>query len=214
MKFRKLIFKSCVEAAMKVMISSILVFISLSVSARGQAGAGLAQVTLYSVQGHNQDFTRSSVNFESGERGFRGTVAGFDLIYGNMTINYGKDWYRDWLVVRDSRSIVCDLGEKKWGDFRQTPSFPWKNWRIPLPLNSPMVFDASAGKKVDTPNGKESVTPHRQSVMVRVGHMYLMRVNRGRGETYVMFRVESLTPGDNCVLAWKKVPPPEDDVEK
>ena len=199
---------------MKVLILLIVVLISLSVSASAQARAELAEVTLYSVQGHNQDFTRSSVNFESGERGFGGTVAGFDLIYGNMTMNYGNDWYRDWLVVRDPRSIVCDLGEKNWGDFRRTPTFPWKNWRIPLPLNSPMVFDASAGKQVDTPDAKKSVTPHRQSVMVRAGHMYLMRVMRERSETYVMFRVESLTPGDNCVLSWKKVPPPEDDVEK
>jgi hypothetical protein len=80
---------------MKVLMLSIVVLISLSVLARGQAGAELAQVTLYSVQGHNQDFTRSSVNFESGERGFRGTISSFDLIYGNMTINYGSDWYRD-----------------------------------------------------------------------------------------------------------------------
>jgi hypothetical protein len=196
------------------LVLSIIVLISLSVSAGGQAGAELAQVTLYSGLGHNHDFTRSSLNFESGERGYRETVSGFDLIYGNLSINYGSDWYRDWLVVLNPRSIVCDLGEKKWGDFRQTPSFPWKNWRVPLPLNSPMVFDASAGKKVDTPNGKQSVTPHRQSVMVRAGHMYLMRVMRGRSETYVMFRVESLTSGDNCVLSWKKVPPPEDDVEK
>jgi len=201
---------------MKVMILSIVVFISLSISARGQAGAELAQVTLYSVQGYGHDFTRSSVNFESGERGFPETVSGsgFDLTYGNLAIAYGRDTYRDWLVVRDSRSIVCDLGEKKWGDFQQTPTFPWKNWRVPLPLNSPMVVNASADKKVDTPDGKKSVSPHRQSVIVRVGHMYLMRVMKGRSEIYVMFRVESLTPGDNCVLSWKRVTPPEDEVEK
>ena len=195
---------------MKVMIFSIVVFISLSISARGQAGPELAQVTLYSVLGRDHDFTRSSVNFESGKRGFQGTGSGFDLTYGNLAIND----VRDWLTVRDPRSIVCDLGEKKWGDFQRTPTFPWKNWRIPLPLNSPMVFNASAGKEVDTPDGKKSVSPHRQSVMVRVGHMYLMRVRQGRSEIYVMFRVESLTSGDNCVLSWKKVTPPEDDLEK
>lgn len=196
------------------MIFSLVVFFSLTVSASGQAGAELAEITLYSVVGHNNDFTRSSVNFESGERGFRETEPGFDLTYGNLAINDGRDWYRDWLVVRDPRSIVCDLGVKKWGDFQRTPSFPWKNWRVPLPLKSPMVFSASAGKKVDTPNGKESVSPHRQSVLAKVGHMYLMRVMRGSSETYVMFRVESLTPGDTCVLSWKKVPAPDDDVEK
>jgi hypothetical protein len=199
---------------MKVMVFSIVVFFSLSISARGQAGAELAEVTLYSVIGHDHDFTRSSVNFESGERGFQGTGSDFDLTYGNLTINYGRDGYRDWFVVRDPRSIVCDLGEKKWGNFQRTPAFPWKNWRIPLPLNSPIVVNASAGKKVDTPDGKESVSPHRQSVLVKVGHMYLMRVMKGRSKIYVMFRVESLTPGDNCVLSWKKVAPPEDDVEK
>ena len=119
---------------MKVMIFSIVAFMSLSISARGQAGAELARVTLYSV-GHNHDFTRSSVNFESGERGFQGAGSNFDLSYGNLKINYGRDWYRDWLVVRDPRSIVCDLGEKNWADFQRTPTFPWKNWRIPLPLN-------------------------------------------------------------------------------
>jgi hypothetical protein len=199
---------------MKVMILSIVVVISLSVSAGGQTGAELAEVTLYSVIGYDNDFTRSSVNFESGERGFLGPPSDFDLTYGSVAINDGRDWYRDWLVVRDPRSIVCDLGEKNWGDFRQTPSFPWKNWRIPLPLNSPMVFNASAGKKVDTPAGKEAVSPHRQSVMAKVGHMYLMRTMRGKSKTYVMFRVESLTAGDNCVLSWKKVTAPEDEVEK
>jgi len=38
--------------------------------------------------------------------------------------------------------------------------------------------------------------------------MYLARLLKRSGVLYVMFRVESLKPGDNCVLSWKRVPPP------
>jgi len=44
--------------------------------------------------------------------------------------------------------------------------------------------------------------------------MYLMKVMRERKTIYVMFRVDSLSKEDNCVLSWKRVPPPPEDFEK
>ncbi len=219
---------------MKIMLLSMVALISISVaaagqtvaaagptgSAGGQGNAELAQVALYSVQGHNGDWTRSSISFETGERGFRGRSSPeYDMTYGNMSTSTGGKggvWFRDWLSVRDPRSIILDLGEKKWEDFRQTPFFPKsQKWRQPLPLNSPMVVNTSAGREIDAPDASKAVSPHRQFVLARLGHMYLMKVMKGRNATYVVFRVDRLSPGDTCLLSWKKVPPPpDDDVEK
>ena len=181
---------------------ALVTLVALSVIADGQNGAALTQVTLYSY--HRYLDSRSSVNFDSGARGFKsGQSADFDLTYGTLTVNNDNDWFE----VRDARSMIVDLGAKQWGDFRETPSFfHGKKPRKPLPLSAPKVVDASAGSK--------EVSPYQQFVRVRVGHMYLMKVTRARTKIYVMFRVDNLTQKDNCLLSWKKVPPPAEDVEK
>jgi hypothetical protein len=40
------------------------------------------------------------------------------------------------------------------------------------------------------------------------GHMYVLRVVDDVEDFYVLFRVESLVRGDNCTIAWKRVPAP------
>ena len=185
------------------LILALGALVALSVTAGGQDVATLNQVTLYSKMGHN-DWSRTSINFESGERGSpNGRTANYDLTYGNLAVNYDADWFE----VRDPRSMIIDLGAKQWGDFKETPSFSkGKKPRKPLPLSRPKVLDASAGVKEHS--------PYQQFVRVEAGHMYLMKVMRERKTFYVMFRVDSLSRVDNCVLSWKKVPPPRDDFEK
>src|ERR1700738_3238968 len=182
---------------------ALIALIALSVVADGQNGAALPQLTLYSFHAYN-DTSRSSVNFDTGVRGFTvGHSADVDLAYGTLTVNNDNDWFE----VRDARSMIVDLGAKQWEDFRETPAFfHGKKPRKPLPLDAPKVVENSAGSK--------EVSPYQQFVRVRVGHMYLMKVTRGRKKIYVMFRVDSLTQKDNCVLSWKKVPPPTEDLEK
>jgi hypothetical protein len=160
----------------------------------------LQQITLYSKISY-RDSTRSMVNFESAKRGTErwDQMLDFDLIFGNLAVNYNSDWFE----VSDPRSVIIDLGKKQWADIKKTPSLPpiKKPYR-PLPLDAPKVL----GGSVDS--------PHRQFAQVKANHMYLMKVIRGRTKTYVMFRVDKLITQDNCVLSWKKVPPPADDIEK
>ena len=188
---------------MSTSIRVLALFGSLVFTAHGQDVPTLNQVTLYSQRSY-RDWSRTSVNFDTGERGSAsGRLAGFDLTYGNLAVNNDGDWFE----VRDPRSMIIDLGAKQWEDFKETPSFfKGKKPRKPLPLSKPKVVDASADSK--------EISPYQQFVHVKAGHMYLMKVVRERKTTYIMFRIDSLTKEDNCVLSWKKVPPPVDEMEK
>ena len=184
------------------LILSLGIVVALSITADGQDVATLTQVTLYSKMGHN-DWSRTSINFDSGERGSPSRTAKYDLTYGNLIVNN----YPDWFEVRDPRSMIIDLGAKQWGDFKETPPFfKGKKPRRPLPLSRPKVVDGSAGST--------EISPFQQFVRVQAGHMYLMKVMRERKTIYIMFRVDSLSKEDNCVLSWKRVPPPHEDFEK
>ena len=182
-----------------VCVNSITCFVQSGATRRRfERMQQLNQVTLYSQRSH-RDWSRASVNFETGERG----SSRFDLTYGNLAVNHDGNWFE----VRDARSMIIDLGAKQWGDFKETPSFfKGKKPRKPLPLSRPKVVDASADSK--------EISPYQQFVRVKAGHMYLMKVMKERKTTYIMFRVDSLIKEDNCVLSWKKVPPPVDEMEK
>jgi len=182
----------------------LVALIGLSVAADAQTGTALNQITLYSYRVY-RDPGGASVNFESGARGLpTEQCADSDINYGNLMVN--KD--NDWLQVCNPRSRIVDLGRKQWGDFKETPSsFKDKKPRKPLPLNAPYAIDASGVSK--------EVSPFQQFARVRAGHMYLIRVARGRNSIYVMFRVDRLIKNDNCLLSWKRVTPPaEEDLEK
>lgn len=186
------------------LVFALGVFIALSVSAVSQDAPTLNQITLYSKMVH-RDWSRSAVNFESGERGSpTADTSGFDLIYGTLAVNHDGNWFE----VIDGRSMIIDLGKKKWADFKQTPSFPKsKKPQKPRPLTGDV-------KEIDVSGGSKEVSPYQQYVYVKAGHMYLMKVVRDRKKTYVLFRVDILNSEDNCVLSWKKVAPPPDDIEK
>jgi len=197
---------------MKTKLASLLILILACVPIATQTGAGLSQVTLYyySPQDAQADRSRSAINFETGKRGLLPVerLADFDLMYGGLTIGRDGKTFSDWLRVTDARSMIVELGAKKWQDFKETPPFPQpKKPRPPQPLsNRFMVVDASAGST--------DVSPYRQMVEVKPGYMYFVRILRGQKVSYTMFRVESLASKDNCVLTWKNVTPPNVDNEK
>jgi hypothetical protein len=178
-----------------------------------QTETGLSQVTLYwfspsqnSIDSEKVDRSRSSINFETGERG--SDRSGFDLRYGGMIIGApakpgeASKFLTDWLGVLDCRSMIVDLGTKQWGDFKETPPFPKpKTLEPPRPMGRPIcAVNASAGRT--------DFSPYRQYVQVDPGHVYLVRLWHRNKVSYVMFRVESFVARDNCVLSWKRVKPP------
>lgn len=194
----------------RILISLVITLTSWS-SIAGQTDAGLREVTLYwfsfgRITPVKPDKTRSSINFDTGERG--GDRAGFDLRYGGMVIGTPTKpgevsrILPDWLGVLDCRNMIVDLGAKQWQDFKETPPFPQpKKLERPRSLGQPECA-------VDTSAGRTDFSPYRQHVVPEPGHMYLMRILRSSKVSYVMFRVESLESRDNCVLTWKLVKPP------
>ena len=151
------------------------------------------------------DSSRAGVNFETGLRGdflHGNNTSDFDLGYGGMECEKDGKIYPDWLRVIDTRSMVVDLGSKRWEDFAQTPPFPMpKKPQRPLPLTGrPLVIELSAGSK--------DISPYRQLVECKSGHMYLMRLVRDRRAIYAMFRVDSATTRESCAISWKLVRPP------
>jgi hypothetical protein len=43
-----------------------------------------------------------------------------------------------------------------------------------------------------------------------VGHMYVIHVVSPGADFYALYRVESLSSGDNCTISWKLIPTPQD----
>ena len=196
---------------MRTKLLTLVLVLSSFVTVAAQTSAELQQVTLhyYSLQRH--ETARSYVNFETGNRGhLRGELPeAFDLRYGGMHVEKDGKVFPDWLMVADSRSMIVELGAKEWQDMKETPPFPQpKNLLPPLSLSKrPIVIDVSAGSK--------AVSPYRQVIEVKPGHMYLMRLLHGKKVIYTMFRVERLDSRVSCVLSWKHVRPPNvDDNEK
>lgn len=186
------------------LIFAVSSLIALSVTAVGQDEPPLSTVTLFSKISH-RDWSRSSVNFDSAQRGSpTPDTSDFDLIYGTLAVNDDSDWFE----VIDGRSMIIDLGAKRWSDFKTTPSFPKsKKPQKPRPLSGRV-------KEIDTSAGSKEVSPYQQFVRVKAGHMYLMKVVRDQKKIYVMFRVDNLVSEDNCLLSWKKVRAPVDDLER
>ena len=195
------------------MKAKILFLLVMTISAvapiAGQTDANLQRVTLYFFK-HPElpDESRSAVNFETGQRGFRlGEHRQFDLQFGGIGIGKNGKWIWDWVRVTDPRSMIADIGVKQWSDFKETPPFPPGPKVPPRSLNQPtFAVDASADSK--------ALSPYRQFVEVKPEHMYLMRLWHGNKVRYVMFRVESLISKDNCIITWKMVIPPNVDNER
>jgi hypothetical protein len=191
---------------------AMLMVMSACVTVAAQTETGLSRVTLYWFSPgrippvEKTDRSRSSINFETGERG--SDAQDYDLRYGGMVIGTpakpgeASRVLADWLGVIDCRSMMVDLGAKQWQDFKNTPPFPKpKTSEPPRPMGQPICA-------VDTSAGRTEFSPYRQHVVVDPGHVYLIRLWHRNRVSYVMFRVESLVARDNCVLSWKRVKPP------
>lgn len=192
-----------------------------------QTNGELREATLNYLDPRGASSHRFSINFETGKvRESRREFSGdFDLIYGGMAVGwYGKkgkakvvdvrgrpmptEWIYDWFQVADPSFMIAELGAKKWSDFTETPSFPpSKKTERPQPLEDKRYVYAT------TPESRD-VSPYRQAIEGKAGYMYLMRLRRGPKVIYAMFRVESLSSRNNCVLSWKLVPPPKVDNER
>jgi hypothetical protein len=174
------------------------------------ADAGLKEVTLYWFHGLNQPFpaqpddSRSSVNFETGERG-PARSGSYDLKYGGIITGvpgHPGVFLADWLGGLDCRSLIVDLGAKTWQDFKTTPPLPSPQYLTEAQALAPcsVVVDASAGAR--------EISPYHQMVVAKPGHVYFMRLVNGSKFSYLMFRVESLNTKESCVISWKPVTPP------
>jgi len=177
---------------------SFITLISSALPVMGQNKDEPSRVTFFSALRHNPDSSRTSLNFDTGELGVDPdkTAQHYDVSYGTVKIDANADWFE----VRDARSRIVDLGVKRWDEFKETPQFPQPKTAIAPSLEQRKVIDVSAGSK--------DVSPLRQIVPARIGHMYLMRVAKGTRATYVMFRVEALTAEQSCQISWKRVVPP------
>jgi hypothetical protein len=184
---------------------------ALSTEATPQvAEAVLKEVTLYWYHMSDRPFpaqpddSRSSVNLETGERGpARG--GSFDLRYGGVIIGapgHPSVFLADWLGGLDCRSMIVDLGAKTWQDFKATPPLPSPQYLTESQALAPctVVVDASAGVR--------EISPYRQMVVPKPGHIYFMRLVNGSKLSYLLFRVESLNSKESCVISWKPVTPP------
>jgi hypothetical protein len=182
------------------------------------ADAPLKEVTLYWYHKSDRlpfppqpDDSRSSVNFETGERGPARGGGAFDLRYGGMVIgapgNRGP-FLADWIGGLDCRSMLIDLGAKTWQDFKTTPPLPSPQFLTESQALAPctVVIDASAGSR--------EISPYHQAVVAKPGHVYFMRLVNGSKVSYLMFRVESLNSKESCVISWKPVTPPNVDKTK
>jgi hypothetical protein len=168
------------------------------------AEAALKEVTLYYFQLPDQpDRSRSSVNFETGDRG-PDDARSYDLRYGGMMIGVPgtSQTLANWLGVLNCASMIVDLGAKTWQDFKATPPLPSPQY-LPEPL-SPKACSFA----VDASAGSREISPYRQFVVPKPGHVYLMRLVHGNKVSYLMFRVESLNSKESCVISWKPVMPP------
>jgi hypothetical protein len=175
------------------------------------ADAVLKEVTLYWYHSSDRYFpaqpddSRSSVNFETGERGPARGGGSYDLRYGGVIIgapgNSGV-FLADWLGGLDCRSMIVDLGAKTWQDFKTTPPLPSPQYLTESQALAPcgVVVDASAGAR--------EISPYHQMVVPKPGHVYFMRLVNGSKVSYLLFRVESVHSRESCVISWKSVTPP------
>ena len=195
---------------MKIKIAfTLLVWILAGGRSAAQSNSDLRQVTLDYLSLSTWE-SRSSVSFQTGKLQYQRSepYTDFDVTYGGMSVEKDGMFYPDWIRVVDSRSMMVDLGEKEWAAFKETPPFPQPKYQHPpLPLtNRPIVVDVSGDSR--------EVSPYRQVIEVKTAHMYLARVSHGNKVFYVMFRVESLSSQQSCVLSFKLVKPPNVDDEK
>lgn len=136
---------------------------------------------------------REAYDYRPPAEGGRATSRRFDIRYGGMSWNGTSDW----LEVVDRRgtwSVIKDLGALSWSELTSVPVLP----------PSPVPHDGG----VHVRNGR-IVAPQNVFVKAVPGHMYVLRIKDEWSDYHVVFRVESLDPGGECTLSWKRVRSPK-----
>ena len=182
-------------------------------------------VTLYSPLQYNHDHSRSSVDFQKGQVAKRGAPS--HLAYGLLRAGDDFDWFQS-TGTGSNRGLIRDLGELQWTDYFDIPVIE------PLPKLKPgeqrtITVDTSGADGADGARGadgdgvvrerpgdtrpsrrKHDGKPRIDPVFVKavVGHLYVIHVVNDTQDFYALFRVESLTRGDNVTISRRLVPAP------
>lgn len=127
-----------------------------------------------------------------------------DLQYGFLAIN-NEDWFGV-STGKEKRSVIIDLGKLDWSDSFKVPVLQ------PLPElfsgeQRSITVDASA----DT--HKQWAKTNRIFAKAFEGHMYAVHIKDSSWDFYALFRVESLTQRNNCVITWALIESPESTVK-
>lgn len=180
----------------------LLIVLSCTATALGDDSQAVQVVTLLSnrtQKNQGNDESRACFSFKRGARP-AGTGDQWDLGFGFMAIN-DEDWFI-LSQLRESRSVIRDLGELKWTDAYQVPSLK------PLPAladgqQRQITVDASA----DT--GRQWAATTTIFAKVIAGHLYALHIKDQESDFYVLFRVEQFERGGSCTFSWKPTPSPD-----
>lgn len=169
-------------------------------SAPAQLGdAGTQTVTLFSqFKHHDHDKAVMRVRPPAGVKSARrvGAVSDHTLRFGGMNLDGDGDWL-EVPYAHGSRSQIKDLGKLEWSEVYDVPILH----ASVAPHPGPVELSYSSGSL--------KISPENVMVKALAGHLYLVRFKDEDSDFYLMFRVESLKPNDECKLSWKYVPSPE-----
>jgi len=163
--------------------------------------SGLQEITLCSRLKHKEvDYGNSAFNFKYAMRSdnaewLRTTYNDEDIFYGNLSINGDSDWFSV-SAGGDNPNRIRDLGALPWSEIQAIPMLPAIP-RLETGIRGPVRGESW-----------EKSSDERVTKAVK-GHIYLAHIKDDESDRYVIFRVEALTPSDNCTISWKIVPSPE-----
>lgn len=161
--------------------------------------AGAQTVTLLSQVRH-QDHYKAIVRIPppAGGKAARrvGAISEHTLRFGGMNLEGEADWL-EVPYAHGSRSQIKDLGALEWSEVYDVPILHASAAAHPGPI------------ELNYSTGSLKISPENVLVKAVAGHLYLVHFKDEDSDFYLMFRVESLKPKDECKLSWKYVPSPE-----
>lgn len=173
----------------------LLVFIYV-VTVDAQKDTSPQTVTLYAPSGSKLDFSRATFNFERGKF----EELNYDITYGYLKID--EDYWLSTPQADHNRSLIRNLGALNWNDTFEVPFIePLPKLEEGKTRNFTIDSSGSTGKNWAKKNGI--------NVKPVVGNLYVMHVKDKDSDFYVLFRVESIVPGESCTISWKIVDSPK-----
>jgi hypothetical protein len=204
----------------RAMILAAFAIVAFAISAPAQE-----TVALYSPLQYKNDHSRANFNFITGETPKR--YAPWHLAYGLLRAGDDFDWFQS-AGAGSNRGLIRDLGELKWTDYFDIPVIeplpklkPGEQRTITVDTSGADGADGAPGADGDgvvriRPNDtrhsrpKHDGKPRIDPIFVKavVGHLYAIHVVNDTQDFYALFRVESVTRGDNVTISWRLVPAP------